>query len=138
MKSFFTLIACTGLLMASSAANAQRGSEAPLLSDVPRCFTLVNASGHKSFGSISTRLYVAPDKKSSYFSDNFQLKDGDRKEVCATGPFYPGYSLELRLRSLIPLWTCYVPTNGQEVRILSRKTADGATKMYASCEPTWQ
>lgn len=127
-----------GMMLLAAPAQAQLGGEPPLLSDGPRCFTLINASGHTSIGTVSTRRYVAPDGKSSFFSDNFRLADGERKEVCASGPFYQGYTLELRLRSLIPLWTCYVPTDGQELRILSRKTADGTTKVFADCKASWE
>ena len=129
------VVAATGF---TPAAHAQRDYEPPLLTSTARCFTLVNKSGHRSFGTISTRQYVDQSGKMTFYTDNFHLDDGERREVCSSGPFYPGYQLELRLRSLIPLWTCYVPTDEQEVDILSRRTADGRTKMYASCKATWE
>lgn len=105
-----------------------------LLSDSPRCFTIINASGYKAFGSVATAMAVDAAGNSNYHTDNFQLPDGERKEVCATGPFYSNYSLEVRLRSLFPVWSCYVPTNGQELRILSRTDEDGDASMYMDCE----
>jgi hypothetical protein len=108
---------------------------AQLLSDTPRCFTIINASGYKALGSVATAMAFDAAGNSNYHRDNFQLPDGARKEVCASGPFYDNYALEVQLRTLIPLWTCHVPTEGQDLRILSRTDEDGDVAMYLDCDP---
>ncbi len=122
----FLLLLC---VMVASPANAQ------LLSPTPRCITLVNQSGYTALGSVSTTRYVSPDGVSSYHRENFRISDQDQNQFCATGPFYPGYGLEVQLRSLIPLWTCIVPANSQVIRILSRhEKGDDDAHLYLECE----
>ena len=109
---------------------------AQLLSPAPRCITLVNQSGYTALGSVSTTRYVSPDGVSSYHRQNFRMADQSRNKFCSTGPFYPGYGVEVQLRSLIPLWTCIVPANGQTIRILSRQEKeDDPVRLYMECDP---
>jgi hypothetical protein len=129
MRRFGLLLFCC-LLALTAPVSAQ------ILSPTPRCVTLVNQSGYTALGSVSTARFVAPDGTSSYHRENFRLNDTAQNQFCATGPFYADYGLEIQLRSLIPLWTCIAPANGQVIRILSRQDkGDDAVQLYMDCDP---
>ncbi|MES2728959.1 MAG: hypothetical protein V4621_02520 [Pseudomonadota bacterium] len=123
--SWFLVFVC---LLAVSPATAQ------LLSPAPRCVTLVNQSGYTALGSVSTTRFVTPEGTSLYYRQNFRMENGKRNKFCSTGPFYPGYGLEVQLRSLIPLWTCIAPANGQEINVLSKQDEEaGTTRLSLDC-----
>lgn len=103
----------------------------PLVTDTPLCGTLVNKSNYKVYGSVSTEYFPGPNGQQRHWQ-NFTLKPEERMQICSQGPFYKDYTLELVLRTLIPVFNCYTRLGG-EIIIDSRQREDGSTETFATC-----
>ena len=62
----------------------------------------------------------------------FDLQDGEHVVICSTGPFYPGYKVELTLKTIMPLFTCKTRLSGEIV--IRKKEQDDITLLYADCK----
>jgi hypothetical protein len=62
----------------------------------------------------------------------FDLQDGETVEICSTGPFYPGYKIELTIKTIMPLFTCKTRLSGEIV--LRRKREGDFNILYADCK----
>ena len=95
------------------------------------CATLRNAANQQVTGVIKTDAYKFQGQIRRH-EKNFVLQDGETVEVCSTGPFYPGYKVELTIRTIMPLFTCKTRLSGEIV--LRRKEINNFTALYADCK----
>lgn len=100
--------------------------------DGSRCFTLVNAAPYTVTGSMVTAPYETADATTARQRLNFRLKPKETHRFCAFGPFYPGERLELVLRTLVPVFSCYTAAQG-EITIRGERKAEGGTRTWADC-----
>ncbi len=110
---------------------AQAQEQEFLTTEQPLCGTLVNKSNYKVYGSVSTEYFPGPNGQQRHWQ-NFTLKPEERMQICSQGPFYKDYTLELVLRTLIPVFNCYTRLGG-EIIIDSRQREDGSTETFATC-----
>lgn len=97
------------------------------------CGTLVNSANQQVMGVIKTESFKFQGKIIRH-EKNFSLQDGETVEVCSTGPFFPGYKVELTIRTIMPLFTCQTRLSGN---IYLRKKWDdenGVYILYADCK----
>lgn len=109
---------------------AQQGKAGEITAE-PMCAFLVNDSGRTVSGSIATDRQMANSGDMASFKENFSLKDGDKKEICSTGPFFEGGRLELTLGSMIPLFSCRTRLDA-DITIRSIEE-NGVSNLWASC-----
>ncbi len=97
------------------------------------CATIRNAIGHSVMGVVRTAGFKnARTGQVSYHEGPFVLEDNGTVEICSNGPFYPGYKVELTLRTLMPLFSCQTRLSGEIV--LRQKTEKGIKFLYADCK----
>jgi hypothetical protein len=97
------------------------------------CGTLVNSAGQLVMGVVKTESFMF-QKQIIRHEKNFSLEDGETVEVCSTGPFFPGYKVELTIRTIMPLFTCQTRLSGN---IYLRKKWDDENDvfvLYADCK----
>ncbi len=111
---------------------ADMGKEGEVLA-APICGKLVNRSDQTIMGEISTAPQILPSGISAKHRDNFRLKSGEEKEICAAGPFYEGRRLQLVIRTLIPLFDCKTQIDGI-VYLDSEPQEAGFRKLSATCK----
>ncbi len=117
------------LVLAGSGAWAQGEAARP---DGTRCFALRSAAPYTVIGSLNTDYTETAAGFKTRSNRNFRLAPGERQELCSLGPFYPGGRLELVLRSLVPLFSCYALAEG-EIVIYGERKPEGGTKTWADC-----
>lgn len=98
----------------------------------PICTYLVNRSDQTIMGSIATKSQTLADGTVAAHTDNFKLAAGDRRQFCAAGPFFEGQRLELTLRTLIPLFSCYTKID-REIYLDAKPGPGGFKKLSATC-----
>ncbi|PZQ48635.1 MAG: hypothetical protein DI551_01310 [Micavibrio aeruginosavorus] len=107
------------------------GKEGEILTK-PVCSAITNRSDQSMTGTIAT----APQKIASgdivRHRDNFKLAPGEKKQFCATGPFFEGRRLEITLRTLIPLFTCKTKID-REIFLDAEYIDDETRKLSATC-----
>lgn len=117
------------LLMSLLPATAKAADVTPF----KECGTLVNSAGQIVMGVVKTESFMF-QKQILRHEKNFSLEDGETVEVCSTGPFFPGYKVELTIRTIMPLFTCQTRLSGN---IYLRKKWDdenGVYILYADCK----
>lgn len=100
--------------------------------DGSRCFTLVNAAPYTMTGSMVTAPYETADATKARQRLNFRLKPKESHRFCTFGPFYPGDRLELVIRTLVPLFSCYTAAQG-EIVLRGEMKAEGGTRSWVDC-----
>lgn len=100
--------------------------------DGTRCFTVVNAAPYTITGSLVTAPFEVADGTTSRQRLNFRLGPQQNHRYCSFGPFYPGERLELVVRSLVPLFSCYTAAQG-EITIRGEMKREGGTRTWADC-----
>lgn len=125
-------------------ANAQtKPDEAQLLLDPPiidptnadgsRCFNLLNKAPYTVTGSVNTDYYELADGNRARAHRNFRLRPGETAHVCSFGPFYPGERLEVVLRTLVPIFSCYTVVQG-DLTIFGEIKPEGGTRTWIDCQ----
>jgi hypothetical protein len=122
MKTFILFIGLMCLTLSAMAADVTPFKE---------CATLRNAANQQVTGVIKTDAYKFQGQIRRH-EKNFILQDGETVDVCSTGPFYPGYKVELTIRTIMPLFTCKTRLSGEIV--LRRKEINNFTALYADCK----
>lgn len=105
----------------------------PANADGSRCFSVWNKAPYTITGTVNTNYYETASGAKARRNQNFRLAPGARQGLCSTGPFYPGARLELVLRSLVPLFSCYTVAQG-EIMIHGEIKPEGGTKTWAACQ----
>ncbi len=100
--------------------------------DGSRCFTLFNTAPFTVSGSMVTAIFETADATKSRQRLNFRLKPKESHRYCTYGPFYPGERLELVIRTLVPVFSCYTAAQG-EITIRGEMKAEGGTRTWADC-----
>lgn len=108
------------------------GKEGEIISQ-PICSALVNRSDQTILGTLSTAGQQIETGEIIRHQDNFRLAAGERKEFCATGPFYEGQRLEVVLRTLLPLFDCKTKIN-HEIFLDALPNQYGFKKLSATCD----
>lgn len=109
----------------------------------PICFELINEAPYQVNGRFGTDVYVRPDGIKSRHRENFRLQPAgtkhaegyrlDRAEFCSYGPFYPGYKLDLTLRTLIPIFDCRTRVDQGPIIIKGHRKPEGGAETKAIC-----
>lgn len=99
----------------------------------PLCGKIVNESGYKIYGSISTPIAGERQGVKARHQASLRLDPGEKLDVCSEGPFYDGQRLELTLRSLFPIFSCKTQIGGRTITIRSEPRPQGGVKFYADC-----
>lgn len=118
---------CVPLMLSIFPLTAWAGDVTPF----KECATLRNAANQQVMGVIKTESFIYRGQEVRH-EKNFDLQDGESVEVCSTGPFFPGYKVELTIRTIMPLFTCNTRLSGEIV--LRSKEQDGMTLLYADCK----
>lgn len=124
------LIMLLMLALFSSSSAAQAAGE--LISPRPHCASIINATGSGLYGAIRTDYGTTQSGERKRHESTFRLNAGDKREVCATGPFYPGYKVELIVKTMIPVFSCQTRLKGT-IEIKSERTKDDRNRIYATC-----
>ncbi len=128
MRTVYLLAATlTAFLLTSPQASAQ------MLLDSPACFTVYNSAPYQVSGTIATDYFTRDDGIRTRHRSNFRLEKSERNEFCTTGPFFPDWTLELTLRSLVPLFSCKTRIDMGEILIRGEILPDGSTRTSADC-----
>jgi len=126
MKNFSFIVAST-LLFIFHVTPSLAGDVTPF----EECATLRNSADQQVMGVIKTEAFKYKGQIVRHES-TFDLQDGETVEVCSTGPFFPGYKVELTIKTIMPLFSCLTRLSGDIV--LRRKDVDGFTQLYADCK----
>lgn len=126
MKNSSALILCT-LILATQTSPALAGDVTPF----KECATLRNSANQQVMGVIKTDAFKYKGQIVRHES-TFDLQDGETVVVCSTGPFFPGYKVELTIKTIMPLFSCLTRLSGDIV--LRRKEVDRYTQLYADCK----
>ena len=105
----------------------------PANPDGSRCFAVWNKAPYTITGTVNTNYYDTAAGTKARGNRNFRLAPGEKEDICSFGPFYPGERLELVLRSLIPLFSCYTVAQG-DVIIYGEIKPEGGTRTWADCQ----
>ncbi len=125
MKLLITIWVGFFCWLAPFAANA--GDVTPF----KECATLRNAANQEVLGVIKTDQFKYKGQMVRH-EGVFDLQDGETAEICSTGPFFPGYKVELTIRTIMPLFSCKTRLSGE---IVLRSRDEGDTRvLYADCK----
>ena len=126
VKSFTCILA-----LAIAACGSYSVANAADVTPFRECATIRNSAHQQVMGVIRTESFIFKGQVTRH-EKNFNLQDGETVEVCSTGPFFPGYKVELTIRTIMPLFTCQTRLSG-DIFIRS-KEQDNATLLYAECK----
>jgi len=98
----------------------------------PVCGKLVNRSDQTIMGKIATKSQMLPSGDMVAHQENFKLLSGQEREICAAGPFFQGRRLELTLRTIIPLFSCYTKID-RTIYLDAKPDETGFKKLSATC-----
>ena len=121
------ILAALFLAMITSSAHAAE------VTPFKECASIRNDVGYTVMGVVRTAGFRTPNGQVQFHEGPFVLEDGENVVVCSTGPFYPGYKVELTLRTIMPIFTCETRLSG-DIAIRKRETEDGITELYADCK----
>lgn len=124
IKAFFTAVL---FLLFLSPAQSQE-----LYSPLPYCALIKNETKDEMIVQIRTDYYLRDDGTRDYHETILRIDAGKDREICAKGPFYPDYKVDLILKSLFPLFDCRTKLQG-EIPLRERKLANGDREFYAVC-----
>lgn len=96
---------------------------APLLSPTPQCSVIKNQSDRTVFIAVRTDYFEGSDGTKQRHEATMRLNPGEKQQVCAQGPFYEGYRVEVILRTIIPLFDCKTKL-GNDLNITQTKDGD--------------
>lgn len=121
-------------LLLAVPAHAQVPSREPAgeITARPMCGKLVNRSEQTIMGTIATKSQRLPSGDMAAHRENFKLLSGEERELCTTGPFFEGRRLELTLRTLIPLFSCYTKID-RSIYLDAKPDETGFKKLSATC-----
>ncbi len=125
MKFVLVLI---GVLLIASPANAA----GELISPRPHCASIINATKDGLYGVVRTNYFTNAQGKKQRHESSFRLQPGEKRDACATGPFYPDYKVELSIKTVFPVFTCKTKLRGT-IEIKSERNKEGVNRFYATC-----
>jgi hypothetical protein len=105
----------------------------PANADGSRCFAIWNKAPYTVTGSVNTNYYDTAAGTKVRANRNFRLAPGAKQDLCSFGPFYPGERVELVLRTLMPIFSCYTVAQG-DIMVYGTIKPEGGTKTWAECQ----
>jgi hypothetical protein len=116
-------------------AYAQMPSREPAgeITSSPICGKLKNRSEQTIMGTMATKSQKIASGDLVAHQENFKLKAGEEREFCAAGPFFEGRRLELTLRTVIPLFSCYTKIDREIFLDAKPDKPGGFKKLSATC-----
>lgn len=145
MKRFFTLFGFLILAFICFSAEAMAQNENLDIIPQPICFSVRNTADFQVMGTVSSGFYVRPDGIRTRHRSDFRLKAAgdfdkktgkptDRADFCTSGPFLPGRKVELKLKTLFPVFTCHTRVDQGEILVKGVRRADNnGVEMSAAC-----
>lgn len=132
------LVFSAGNVLAQTKSDPSQLLLSPPIVDPPnvdgsRCFVIWNKAPYSITGSVNTDYYATAAGTKARARRNFRLAPGGKQDLCSFGPFYPGERLELVLRTLIPIFSCYTVAQG-EIIIYGEIKPEGGTKTWVNCQ----
>lgn len=133
------------LLLSALAAPAHAQNENLDIVKEPICFAVRNEAPYKVYGNFATDYYTTAEGTRARHRSNFRLDEAgmkddkgnpsDRAEFCSFGPFMPNRTLELTLRTLVPIFACKTKIDQGEIVIKGHRKEgpDGGTETWAEC-----
>lgn len=103
-----------------------------LYSPLPHCALIKNETLDEMIIQIRTDYYLRDDGSRDYYETILRIDAGKDREICAKGPFYPEYKVDLIIKSLFPLFDCKTKLQG-EIPVRERKDGSGSREFYAVC-----
>ncbi len=125
------LLSFPALAQLRSAPTLNEGKEGEITAK-PICTYLVNRSDQTIIGTIATASQTIASGDTVRHRENFRLESGERKQICAAGPFYEGRRLELVLKTLLPLFDCKTKID-REIYLDATVQESGFKKLSATC-----
>jgi hypothetical protein len=104
----------------------------PLLSEKPLCSIMHNDSERTVFIAVRTNYFIAPNGEKNRHEASLRLEPMQKQQVCAQGPFYDDYRVEIILRTIIPLFDCKTKL-GDDLRITQTKQKDNVVTLSMNC-----
>lgn len=106
-----------------------------IITPTAQCARIKNESEFTMTGSVRTAYGTAKDGTKARHESNFRLPPGESTDACSTGPFYPGYQVELMLKTLIPVFTCKTRLAGTISLRSEHNDKTDSNRIYAVCIP---
>lgn len=125
-------ILCLLFAIPAHAQGAPSRQPAGEITSSPICGKLKNRSDQTIMGTMATKQQKLPSGDLVAHQENFKLAAGEEREFCAAGPFFEGRRLELTLRTLIPLFSCYTKID-REIFLDAKPDDTGFKKLSATC-----
>ena len=110
----------------------QANAAEPLLSLRPHCATIKNDTGNSLFASIRTAYTPNAQGQDKRHEGSFRLEKDASTQVCSTGPFYPGYQVELVVKTMIPIFSCKTKLEGT-ITLTSSRDENDVYRVSANC-----
>ena len=126
MMRLLSLI-CAAFIIAPTAQAAE-----PLMALRPHCATIKNDTGNRLFASIRTNYAPDANGEQKRHEGSFRLEADQSTEVCSTGPFYPGYQVELVVKTMIPIFSCKTKLEGT-ITLTSSRDENDVYRVSANC-----
>lgn len=94
------------------------------------------------YGNFGTDFYTNPSGTQARHRSNFRLEAAgsvseegyptDRAEFCSFGPFFPGRTLELQIRTLFPVFSCNTRIDQGEIVLRADRKANNSGYDYSA------
>ncbi len=107
-------------------------AHAELYSPTPQCAVIRNTTASTVFVVIRTDFFENKDGSKERFQSTLRLDPKVAQEICAKGPFFPNFQVDLTIRTLIPIFSCKTKLSG-EIAITASPRDDGSQKFQAVC-----
>lgn len=131
------------LAMFSSAAQAQDDNRLgldpdyiPRTTSEPLCFDVRSDIDHIVYAQIISNYYQLENGTWARHRHNFKIEKGSVHPVCTTGPFYKTSQIMVKVKSLIPILTCFfdLQNGNQTLRFYYKFTKDDVKRLWANCD----
>lgn len=128
----FCTVFAAAMIGGVSASYAQLPGASGEILPAPQCFNIINRAPYTVVGSVSSNTYTTAEGTTARHRGNFHLKEKEMTEFCISGPFYEGRKVELVLRTLLPIFSCYTKID-QDIMIYGRRLPERGTETWAGC-----
>ncbi len=131
LLAFFLIFSALPAFAQPALPTVTEGMEGEVIAK-PICTYMTNRSDQAILGTIELASQTLPSGETITHSENFRLKAGDKRQVCAAGPFYEGRRIRLVLRTVMPLFECKTKLN-HEIFLDATPQPGSYRKLSATC-----
>lgn len=114
------------------------------IGDTQQCFIVRNMMENSIYGQIATDEFTRDDGVTTRHRGNFKLaaigetdpETGaplDIVEFCTTGPFFDGNKIQLELKTLFPIFSCFTRVDQGQILVRNARDEQGTNKIWAEC-----